>query len=129
MILTISVTTTSGLLLLGVASLCGGGVMGIASEGVTTAVLGWTSAVSTLAWLYGVGMEIFMAHYSEVSVNGVKIEARRLLRRLMVPLLMHAVAVLACVPAVRQDARWLISVCTVSLVGVIWQNCIRKTLV
>lgn len=124
----ISITSISGLLLLGVASLCGENTMGVTSAGTAAMVLGWTAAISTVAWLYGIVMEIFMAHYSRVRVNGVKIGPRRF-RRLIVPLMMHAVAILACVPAIRQDARWLISVCLMSLAGVIWQRRISKTLI
>lgn len=128
MIRIVSITTISGLLLLGVASLAGEGSIDVASLGVTAAVLGWTAAISTMVWLCQAAMEIFMAYYSESSVNGVKIGARKY-RRLVAPLAMHAVAILACVPAIRQDARWLVGVCLISLAGVVWQWRISKTLI
>lgn len=123
MIRIVSIAAVSTLLLLGVASLCG-----VASAGMAVAGLGWTAAVSTVAWIYEVAMEIFMAHYSGVFVNGVKIGSRKFLR-LVVPLAMHAGAILTCLPAIRQDSRWLVGACLVSLAGIIWQQRILKALI
>jgi hypothetical protein len=122
MIYNISIASISGLLLLGLASLCGGDTMGAAK------VLGWIATVSTVAWVCAGGMELFMAYYSGTRVNGVKMGPRGF-RRFVVPLAMHAVAILTCVPAIREDARWLVSACLVSLAGAIWQRNILKKLV
>lgn len=82
--------------------------------------IAWAVSLTTVLHVYAVLMEVFMAHYSGVVVDGRKVH-RTVYRKALGAALLQLPAASVCIPPVRENAWAVLGVSVLAFAGLVWQ--------